>query len=124
MSLEIEIYTEAKVAKRIQLTGVLDTDTAPILQARIDQEIKPENSVVILDLANLEFLSSAGVQVIFKLKKTVAANTGEFFLVNIKPHIQKVFDIIKALDKLNLGIFNSIEEMDEYLAAMQNKVKG
>ena len=41
-------------------------------------------------------------------------------LLNLQPQVRKVFDIIKALEGMN--VFKSQEEMDEYLLAMQNKV--
>ena len=123
MTLEITIQTEANVAKRIMLSGTLDTDTAPQLQAEIDTGVSDQDKIVILDLENLEFLSSAGVQVVFKLRKSVTANDGEFFLVNMQPQIEKVFEIIKALDKMDLGVFKNIEEMDAYLIQIQNRMK-
>ena len=46
---------------------------------------------------------------------------GKFLLVNLQPQIKKVFEIIKALDGMN--VFKDQEEMDDYLTAMQNKVK-
>ena len=46
---------------------------------------------------------------------------GKFLLVNLQPQIKKVFEIIKALDGMN--VFKNQEEMDDYLTAMQNKVK-
>jgi anti-anti-sigma regulatory factor len=46
---------------------------------------------------------------------------GKFLLVNMQPQIKKVFEIIKALD--GMSVFKDQEEMDDYLTAMQNKVK-
>jgi anti-anti-sigma regulatory factor len=48
------------------------------------------------------------------------SHEGKFMLLNLQPQVRKVFDIIKALDGMN--VFKSQEEMDEYLTAMQNKV--
>ena len=45
---------------------------------------------------------------------------GKFMLLNLQPQVRKVFDIIKALDGMN--VFKSQQEMDEYLTAMQDKV--
>jgi hypothetical protein len=42
-------------------------------------------------------------------------------LTNLQPQIRKVFEIIQALPSLN--IFESVEELDRYLAAMQRKVR-
>jgi anti-anti-sigma factor len=120
MPLEIEIHAEPNEGKRISLAGSLDTDTAPQLQDKIDQNIDSTVHMVIMDLKRLEFLSSAGLRVIFKLKKQMDSHEGKFMLLNLQPQVRKVFDIIKALE--GMSVFKSQEEMDEYLAAMQNKV--
>ena len=120
MSLEIEIHAEPHEGKRISLAGSLDTDTANQLQEKIDHEIDSSVHMVIMDLKRLQFLSSAGLRVIFKTKKKMDEHHGKFLLLNLQPQVRKVFDIIKALDGMN--VFKSQEEMDEYLAAMQNKV--
>ena len=122
MPLVIEINAEPHEGKRISLAGSLDTDTAQQLQDKIDQEINSTVHMVIMDLKRLEFLSSAGLRVIFKTKKYMDSREGRFMLLNLQPQVRKVFDIIKALDGMN--VFKSQEEMDEYLAAMQNKVLG
>jgi len=120
MPLEIEIHAEPHEGKRISLAGSLDTDTAPRLQNKIDQEIDSTVHMVIMDLKRLEFLSSAGLRVIFKTKKQMDSHHGRFMLLNLQTQVRKVFDIIKALEGMN--VFKSQEEMDDYLTAMQNKV--
>ncbi len=121
MSLEINISPEANNGKRISIAGSLDSNTAPELQQRIDDEINESVTITIIDFKNLDFLSSAGLRVIFKTKKAMNNNGGKFLLVNLQPQIKKVFEIIKALDGMN--VFKDQDEMDEYLTAMQNKVK-
>jgi len=49
-----------------------------------------------------------------------AAN-GEVLIVNMQPAVQKVFDIVKALPLKS--VFRSIEELDDYLDAMQRKAR-
>ena len=120
MSLEIEIHAEPHEGKRISLAGSLDTDTAPQLQDKIDQQIDSTVHMVVMDMKRLQFLSSAGLRVIFKTKKRMDEHHGKFMLLNLQPQVRKVFDIIKALDGMN--VFRNEEEMDEYLAAMQAKV--
>ncbi len=121
MSLEIVITPEANNGKRISITGSLDGNTAPDLQQSIDTEITDTVSATILDFKDLDFLSSAGLRVIFKAKKLMDNSGGKFLMVNLQPQIKKVFEIIKALDGMN--VFKDQDEMDEYLKAMQDKVK-
>ena len=121
MSLEILITTEENNGKRISIAGSLDSNTAQQLQQSVDTEISDSVATVIFDFKDLDFLSSAGLRVIFKTKKTMDNSGGKFLLVNLQPQIKKVFEIIKALDGMN--VFKDQDEMDNYLTAMQNKVK-
>lgn len=121
MSLEITITPENNNSKRISISGSLDSNTAPQLQDRIDAEINESTNATILDFSDLDFLSSAGLRVIFKTKKVMDNSGGKFLMVNLQPQIKKVFEIIKALDGMN--VFANQAEMDDYLTDMQNKVK-
>jgi anti-anti-sigma factor len=121
MSLDIAITPESNNGKRISIAGSLDSNTAPDLQQRIDTVLDGSVTTTIIDFKDLDFLSSAGLRVIFKTKKVMDARGGKFLLVNLQPQIKKVFEIIKALDGMN--VFKNQDEMDDYLAAMQNKVK-
>lgn len=120
MSLNITVTTDASNRKRFAIEGSLDSNSAPELQLTTDTEITDSVKEVIIDFSNLDFISSAGLRVIFKAKKILDSRSGKLYLLNLQPQIKKVFDIIKALDGMN--VFQDQEEMDEYLTAMQNKV--
>ena len=122
MSLEISITDQPGGIKRIAIGGSLDTDTAPQLQQEIDDQVTAALNATIIDFKELDYLSSAGLRVIFKAKKIMDNSGGRFLLVNLQPQIRKVFEIIKALDGMN--VFKDQAEMDDYLTDMQNKVKG
>ena len=72
-----------------------------------------------LDLGQLSYISSAGVRVILKARKTIAASRGAFLMLNLQPQIRKVFEIVNALP--NTPIFESIEEADRYLDVIQRE---
>ena len=120
MPLEVTITDEPNNGKRISLAGSLDTDTAPQLEARIDESIDSNVTALIMDMKDLEFLSSAGLGIIFMTMKELKNRQGQIMLINLQPQIQRVFEIIKAMDGMN--IFKDREEMDSYLAVMQQKV--
>ena len=120
MPLEVTITDEPNNGKRISMAGSLDTDTAPQLEARIDESIDSSVTALILDMKDLEFLSSAGLGIIFMTMKELKNRQGQIMLINLQPQIQRVFEIIKAMDGMN--IFKDREEMDSYLAVMQQKV--
>ena len=70
-------------------------------------------------MKHLDYISSAGLRVVFKAAKTLRALGGSVALANRQPQIVKVFEIVKALP--DLRVFESDEEMDDYLKAMQDK---
>src|SRR5262245_58342329 len=104
----------------IHLEGRLDHETAPLLDNELDKVARSSVTVLVLDLDRLEYISSAGLRSIFSAQKTLAKRSGRVVLVNTRPQIKKVFDIVKAAD---LGVvFTSLEELDRYLDTMQRKV--
>jgi len=120
MGLDIEIKTESDQRKIFSLAGSLDTNTAPQLEDVLEREIDSEVQVAIMDMNKLEFLSSAGIRIIFKAKKLMDARKGKFMLVNLQPQVRKVFEIIKVLDIME--VFSNQAELDDYLEVMQKKV--
>lgn len=117
MSLAIEILTSDQHRCRVCLTGRLDTNTAPELDRKMASIDCQANPTQIIDLALLDYISSAGLRSLFKAKKLAADKGSKVLLVNPQPQVKKVFDIIKALPAES--IFSSQAELDHYLDAMQ-----
>lgn len=119
MSLAIEIYKSDGGKCKIELKGRLDTNTAAEFDEKISTLDHQEFPIQVVDLAGLDYVSSAGVRSLFKARKAAHEASGQLLLVNPQPQVKKVFDIIKALP--TTSIFASLEEMDAYLDAMQRK---
>jgi anti-anti-sigma factor len=121
MNLQIRVDSPSHGSQYVALSGRLDTHTCDGL----DQALAPALAAsdlrsLVLDLAGLEYISSAGIRSIFKARKALATRNGKLLVVNPQPQIQKVFDVVKAVP-IN-EIFTSIAEVDAYLDAMQRKV--
>lgn len=101
----------------IELSGSLDTVTAPELERQVTPLLAEQPKEVIFDLANLKFISSAGLRVIAAVRKRLKDHGGQLSCVHMQPQIQEVFDIIKALPGIKL--FKDYAELDAYLAARQ-----
>lgn len=119
MSLAIEIYKSDGGKCRIELIGRLDTNTAADFDSKVGTVETSEYPIQVVDLAQLDYVSSAGVRSLFKARKAAHDAGGQLLLVNPQPQVKKVFDIIKALP--STSVFSSQEEMDRYLDAMQRK---
>lgn len=121
MSLEIHAHPLlASGSQRIALGGRLDTHTCDDFDVRLAPMLTGQLQSLVLDLAALDYISSAGIRSIFKARKALAGHGGKVLVVNPQPQIQKVFDVVKAVPMHE--IFTSVAEADAYLDAMQRKV--
>ena len=120
MDLQIRIDPVQQGSQRVALTGRLDTDSYGVLDTQLGPVLAGDIHSLVLDLAQLSYISSAGIRSILKARKAMAARHGKVLVVNPQPQIQKVFDMVKAVPMDD--IFASVAEADAYLDAMQRKV--
>ena len=116
----VAIDEENSVA-RVSLAGALNTDTAPGFEERLQKVIDDGHSLTVLDMQDLDYISSAGLRVIFKAAKQTKSAGKRLAAANRKPHIDKVFEILKALP--DMAVFANDQELDDYLDTMQSKVR-
>jgi anti-sigma B factor antagonist len=116
MPLEIQIQQNAETATA-KLAGSLDTATAPELERQIGPVLAGPVKDLVFDLAQLKFISSAGVRVFSAARKQIKQRGGQTSFVNMQPQIQEVFEIMKSLP--GVAVFKNVAELDSYLAARQ-----
>lgn len=99
--------------------GSIDADTHQAFKEKMDELLNDKNTkMVLVDLANVDYISSAGLGVLFSVKKALIANKGELLFCNLKPQIAKLFEIVKALPRET--VFRSVEEADKYFYSIMN----
>jgi anti-anti-sigma factor len=123
MPLETKIQkTSGADTATVKLTGSLDTATAPELERELAPVLAAEPlKSLIFDLAELNFISSAGLRIFSMVRKQLKQRGGNVTFVHLQPQIQEVFEIIKALP--GVAIFKDLAEMDRYLKARQESYK-
>jgi anti-sigma B factor antagonist len=84
----------------LELAGRVDAETAPQLETEIDSIIDNANSLVI-DMKDLEYISSAGLRVILKAHKALSEAEG-LKLINVSKTVMEVFKITGFTDFLSL----------------------
>ena len=84
----------------VAITGRLDTTTAPQLEAELKQSINGIEKLV-LDFANLEYLSSAGLRVLLAAQK-VMNKLGEMIIKNVNDTINEIFEVTGFIDILTI----------------------
>lgn len=116
----VDIDEENSVA-RVALAGALNTDTAPGFETRLQEVVGQGHELTVLDMKELDYISSAGLRVIFKAAKQTKQGGKRLAAANRKPHIDKVFEILKALP--DMAVFANDQELDDYLDTMQSRVR-
>jgi anti-sigma B factor antagonist len=120
MPLKVSVENRGEGTYTIRPEGSIDTNTFMTLQNEVDP-ILEKAKVIIFDMKDVNYVSSAGVGVVLLAEQSLKENSGKVLMVNLQPQIKKVFDIVKALP--DHQVFSSIDEMDRYLKEVQRKVK-
>jgi len=121
MALSVRIHPlHPNGSQRVEIAGRLDTHTYGDLDDRLTLVLASKVQSLLLDLAALDYISSAGVRSVFRARKLLAERGGKVVIANAQPQVQKVFDIVKAVPLSE--IFRTVEEADAYLYRIQKKI--
>lgn len=77
----------------IQLIGRLDATTAPQFEQDVDTYLASPANNLVLDFAELDYISSAGLRVILKIAKAYKPASFEFTVCQIQDHVREVFEM-------------------------------
>jgi anti-sigma B factor antagonist len=84
----------------VTIIGRLDTTTAPQLEAEFKANISGVETLI-LDFAELEYLSSAGLRVLLQAQK-VMNKQGEMVIRNVNETISEIFEVTGFADILTI----------------------
>ncbi len=122
MQLKINVVEKTPGLFIFKPAGSIDSVTSEMLEQRVNFILNQSPRCIVFDMGEADYMSSAGVRVVFKVQKEMKKKGGLFSVTNLQPQIKKVFEIINALPSLQ--VFESIEELDKYLDVMQKKEMG
>ena len=120
MSLEIAFKEKSPGVFIVSPIGYLDSETHGQLENKIKFLLESSPKMIIYDFEKLDYISSAGIRVMFVTEKEMKNCGGNVTYINFQPQIKKVFDIINALPSMR--VFSNVRELDEYLDKMQKDV--
>lgn len=104
---------ERRGVPTLRAAGPLDSTTHTVLGEHIAAIRARKPRALILDLADVDYMSSAGARVILAAHRALKAAGGVLALTNLQPPVRMVFEIIMALPSLN--VFDDPAELDRYL---------
>ena len=84
----------------LEITGRLDTITAPALDNSINENISGIKSLI-LDFKRVEYISSAGLRVLLSAQKKMQ-QLGEMKVINVCEDVMEVFEMTGFADILTI----------------------
>jgi anti-sigma B factor antagonist len=100
----------------IKVGGYIDTTTSSELERALSSLIKKEQYRIVVDLADVDYISSAGWGIFISEIKGIKQNRGDLKLVKMIPEVYEVFEllefhyILKAYDTLEESVDAFIKE--------------
>ena len=103
--------TESSGVVTYELSGRLDTQSAPDFQKVLDSGFDNGENKIILDFKDVEYMSSAGLRTILYAKKCIdddgvdenGAPKGFVKLINVSDEIMEVFDMTGFSEFLSIN---------------------
>jgi anti-sigma B factor antagonist len=122
MTFHLHREASSPMRSTLRLQGRLDALTFGEFDEAVAEVLRnmEAESTIVLDLSSLEYISSAGLRSIAKIRRTMRARNGHTLLLNPQPQVSKVFEVVKAVP-IN-EVFSNVHELDEYLDRIQKKM--
>ena len=99
----MEIFQETNNEVEIfSIKGSLDSNTCNELEKRIYDLLETGQRKLVLNLEDLEYISSAGIRVMLKTTKDLKRMEGNIVLCALQDYVKEVFDIAGFDGYLNI----------------------
>ena len=90
----MNIYEQRRASTLIlQPTGRLDSLTSQDLQDELTRRLSDGDRMIVLDLKDLDYISSAGLRVLLLVGKNLKASNGRLALCALKHNVREVFEV-------------------------------
>ena len=104
----------------VRIDGVIDTLTASELEEVIDSLIKRERYNIVVDLAGVDYISSAGWGIFISHIKDLRIRGGDIKLANMIPNVFEIYELLE-FDNV-LQAFTSVDEArSKFEAALSDR---
>ncbi len=98
----------SKEISEIRVDGVIDTLTATELEDVIESLLKRDRFKMIVDLAGVEYISSAGWGIFISHIKDIHENGGDLKLANMVANVSEIYELLE-FDNV-LKAYETLEE--------------
>ncbi len=95
----IDVYVEEAPQNRgvsvLRVSGYVDTTTSPDLERRLQALLREKRYHVVVDLARVEYISSAGWGIFISEIREIREHGGDLKLAGMAPDVREVFDLLE-----------------------------
>lgn len=99
----MKIQTKSENGKvTVELEGRLDTNTSPQLEDELAAVLDSTVELLVIDFANLAYISSAGLRVLLSAQKKMNRQ-GEMIIRNVNDVIMEIFEVTGFVDILTFS---------------------
>jgi anti-sigma B factor antagonist len=92
----------------IKVGGYIDTTTSSELERTLDSLLKQGRFFLIVDLGNVDYISSAGWGIFISEIKSIRENGGDLKLVKMVPDVYEIFELLEFHHILD--VYDSVDE--------------
>jgi len=124
LDLKVDINERKEGGYLVTLKGSLDNNTYIECGEKLQQIISKKPKVIVLDMRELDYISSAGIGLICKAKHALDKYNGTVKLANLQPKVKNVLDSLKLFSDEFLATMDGKDEvLDEYIDFIISKYK-
>lgn len=95
----IDVYVESSpknpIVSVLRVSGYVDTTTSPDLERRLQALLRESRYHIVVDLAGVEYISSAGWGIFISEIREIRENGGDLKLAGMIPDVKEVFDLLE-----------------------------
>lgn len=108
----IQVSTEIAGSRNhisiIKVGGYIDTTTSSELERALDSLLKQGRFFIIVDLGNVDYISSAGWGIFISEIKSIRENGGDLKLVRMVPDVYEIFELLEFHHILD--VYDTVDE--------------
>jgi anti-sigma B factor antagonist len=87
-------FTQNEDIQKIDISGYLDAQTAPVLENAIQEAINKGCNKILVNFKNLKYISSAGLGVFMGFIEQIRKEGGDIKLAEMPNNIFSIFDLL------------------------------
>ena len=102
MAIDLQINKESVGEMlTVHIKGDLNVKTSPYLEEELTKSISGVKELV-LDFAEVEYISSAGLRVLLAMEKTMRRQSGQMTLRNVNPAVKEIIRLAGFLQVMHI----------------------